>query len=214
MSATLDDVLSALNWRYACKKFDATKTIPADTWSALEQALVLSPSSYGLQPWKFFNVQTPAVREELLAHSWNQRQVVDASHLVVLAVKKDVSVLDAEKLVQHIAQARNLPVTALEAYKGMMAGSISRATPAELDVWMSRQVFIALGVILSAAAMLRVDACPMEGFVPEKYDEILGLNAKGYASRVLVTLGYRATDDAYASYPKVRYPVSEMVETL
>lgn len=204
--------LAALNWRYAVKKFDPTKKIPAETWAALEQSLVLSPSSYGLQPWKFFVVETPAVREQLLPHSWGQKQIVDASHLVVFAVKKNVGPADAERLVARSAAVRNLPVGALDGYKNMMVGSLTRTPAPEIDVWMSRQVFIALGVFLTTAAVLGVDACPMEGFVPEKYDEILGLTAKGYASRVVATAGYRAADDAYASLAKVRYPVAEVVE--
>lgn len=203
--------LAALNWRYAVKKFDKTKKIPADTWAALEQALVLSPSSYGLQPWKFFVVETPATREQLLPHSWGQKQIVDASHLVVFAVKKDVGPADAERLVARSSAVRGIPPATLDGYKNMMVGSLTRSSAPEIDAWMSRQVFIALGVFLTTAAMLGVDACPMEGFVPEKYDEILGLTAKGYAARVAATAGYRAADDAYAALAKVRFPAEEVV---
>lgn len=205
-------VLAALNWRYAVKKFDPTKKIPAETWTALEQSLVLSPSSYGLQPWKFFVVESPAVREQLLPHSWGQRQVVDASHLVVLAVKKEVGPADAERLIARSVAVRNIPAAALDGYKNMMVGSLTRGSATDIDIWMSRQVFIALGVFLTTAAVLGVDACPMEGFLPEKYDEILGLTAKGYASRVVATVGYRAADDAYASLAKVRYATEEVIE--
>lgn len=204
--------LAALNWRYAVKKFDPAKKIPADIWAALEQSLVLSPSSYGLQPWKFFVVETPAVREQLLPHSWGQRQVVDASHLVVFAVKKDMGPADAERLIARSAAVRGVPAEKLDGYKNMMVGSLTRTPAADIDIWMSRQVFIALGVFLTTAAVLGVDACPMEGFVPEKYDEILGLTAKGYAARVVATAGYRAADDASAALAKVRYPADEVVE--
>lgn len=207
-----DAALAALNWRYAVKKFDPSKKIPAATWAALEQALVLSPSSYGLQPWKFFVVDTPAVREQLLPHSWGQRQIVDADKLVVFALKKDMAPADADRLIARTVQLRGIPAEKLEGYRQMMAGSLSRTPPDQLDVWMSRQVFIALGVFLTTAAVLGVDACPMEGFVPEKYDEVLGLTAKGYAARVVATAGYRAADDHYAGLPKVRYEVSELVE--
>jgi nitroreductase len=207
-----DAATAALNWRYAVKKFDPSKKIPAATWAALEQALVLSPSSYGLQPWKFFVVETPAVREQLLPHSWGQRQVVDADKLVVFAVKKDVSAADADRLIARTVQVRGIPADKLEGYRQMMTGSLTRTPAAEVDVWMSRQVFIALGVFLTTAAVLGVDACPMEGFVPEKYDEVLGLGAKGYASRVVATAGYRAADDAYATLKKVRYESGEVIE--
>jgi nitroreductase len=138
--------------------------------------------------------------------------VVDASHLVVFAVKENVNAADAERLIARTSTVRGIPAGKLEGYKGMMVGSLARTPAPEIDVWMSRQVFIALGVFLTTAAMLGVDACPMEGFVPEKYDEILGLGAKGYASRVVATAGYRAADDAYGTLPKVRYPVGDVVE--
>jgi nitroreductase len=207
-----DAAVAALNWRYAVKKFDPTKKIPAPTWAALEQSLVLSPSSYGLQPWKFFVVETPAVREQLLPHSWGQRQVVDASHLVVFAVKKEMTAADADRLIARTSQVREVHVETLAGYHKMMAGSLTRTPAEQVDVWMSRQVFIALGVFLTTAAVLGVDTCPMEGFVPEKYDEVLGLGAKGYASRVVATAGYRAADDAYAGLKKVRYEPGEVVE--
>lgn len=206
------DALAALGWRYACKKFDPMKKIPADTWAALEQSLLLSPSSYGLQPWKFFVVDTPALREQLLPHSWGQRQVVDADKLVVFAVKKEMAAADADRLIARTSQVREVHVDTLAGYHKMMAGSLTRTPAAEVDVWMSRQVFIALGFFLTAAAMLNVDTCPMEGFVPEKYDEVLGLGAKGYASRVVATAGYRADDDKSATAKKVRYELGEVVE--
>lgn len=208
------DALAALNWRYACKKFDPAKKIPADTWAALEQSLLLSPSSYGLQPWKFFVVENPTLREQLLPHSWGQRQVVDADKLVVFAVKKEMTAADADRLIARTSQVREVHVDTLAGYHKMVAGSLTRTPAEQVDVWMSRQVFIALGVFLTTAAMLGVDTCPMEGFVPEKYDEVLGLGAKGYASRVVATAGYRAADDAYGSAKKVRFELAEVVETI
>jgi nitroreductase len=213
-AVSLETVLGQLRWRYACKKFDSNRKIPASVWSELEDSLVLTPSSYGLQPWKFFVVQTPAIREKLLPHTWGQRQVVDASHVVVFAVKTDVNAADAERLVTHSAKLRGIPVSNLEGYKQMMVGSLTRSSPEQVRAWMSRQCFIALGQFLATAAMLEIDTCPMEGFVPEKYDEILGLPAKGYQSIVMATAGYRAADDANANLAKVRYPKPEMIETL
>ena len=208
------DALAALSWRYACKKFDPAGKIPADTWAALEQSLLLSPSSYGLQPWKFFVVESPALREQLLPHSWGQRQVVDADKLVVFAVKKEMTAADADRLIARTSQVREVHVETLAGYHKMVAGSLTRTPADEIDVWMSRQVFIALGFFLTTAAVLGVDTCPMEGFVPEKYDEVLGLGAKGYASRVVATAGYRAADDKAASAKKVRYELREVVEVI
>lgn len=209
-----ETVLSRLNWRYATKRFDAAKKIPVEIWARLEEALVLSPSSYGLQPWKFFVVSDPAVRAKLLPASWGQTQIVDASHLVVFCVKKDVGPADAERLIARTADVRGIPAASLDAYKNMMVGSLSRSTPEAIREWMSRQVFIALGQFLTACALVGVDACPMEGFQPEKYDEILGLPERGYHSIVLATAGYRAADDKNASLKKVRFEKSEMIEQI
>ena len=209
-----DHLLAQLKWRYAVKKFDPAKKIPAGTWAALEESLVLAPSSYGLQPWKFFVVENPTVRAALLPHSWGQQQIVDASHLVVFAVKKDVNAADAERLASHSETVRGLPTGSLDGYKQMMVGSLTRTAASEIDIWMSRQVFIALGGFLTACAMVGVDACPMEGFMPEKYDDVLGLAEKGYASRVVATVGYRHAEDKAAGMKKVRFPHAEIVERI
>ncbi len=211
---TPDHLLGQLRWRYAVKKFDGEKKIPAETWTALEESLVLSSSSYGLQPWKFFVVETPEIRAELLPHSWGQKQVVEASHLVVFALKNDIGAADAERLARRTAELHAVPVASTDGYRKMMTNSLTSKPQAEVDVWMTHQVYIALGHFLTAAALLGVDACPMEGFVPAKYDHILGLPAKGYRSVVLATVGYRAADDPNARKPKVRFPVAEVVEYL
>ena len=211
-SVPTETVLAQLKWRYATKKFDATRTIVPELWSKLEEAVVMAPSSYGLQPWKFFVVTDAAVRAKLQAASWGQAQIVDASHLVVFAVKKGMGPVDAERLVKRSAEVRGVPVETLEGYKQLMAGSLSSKPTEAVDAWMSRQVYIALGVFLTAAAMMGVDACPMEGFQPELYDELLGLSAKGYGSVVLATAGYRSPEDKYALAPKVRYDRSEVIE--
>ncbi|QEL17185.1 NAD(P)H-dependent oxidoreductase [Limnoglobus roseus] len=213
-AVTPDHALERLHWRYAVKQFDPARKIAPDVWANLEESLVLSPSSYGLQPWKFFVVNDPAIREKLLSASWNQKQIVDASHLVVFCVKAHVGAAEAERLIQRSSAVRGIPLTALDGYKKMMTGSLTRATPEHVREWMTRQVFIALGFFLTAAAMIGVDTCPMEGFEHEKYDHILGLSAKGYHSVVVATAGYRAETDAYAKLPKVRYEKSELVETI
>jgi nitroreductase len=205
-------LLDQLQWRYAVKAFDPSRAIPAATWATLEQALVLSPSSYGLQPWKFFVVDDKAKRAELRPHAWGQSQITDASHLVVFALKKGMGEADAARLATTTEEVRGLPAGALHGFKAMMVRSLSGKPANAIDAWMTNQVFIALGVFLSAAAMLGVDACPMEGFVPEKFDEVLGLSAKGYSSVVLATAGYRAASDDYATRAKVRYPLAEIVE--
>ena len=171
LDVTPDELLSRLRWRYAVKKFDAARRIPEATWAALEESLVLSSSSYGLQPWKFFVVKTPETRTRLLPHSWGQKQVVEASHLVVFALKENVGAADAERLARRTAEVQGVPLATTDGYRKMMTNSLTSKPQAEVDAWMTHQVYIALGHFLTAAALLGVDTCPMEGFVPARYDE-------------------------------------------
>lgn len=204
------ELVKRLNWRYAVKKFDPARKIPDETWNALEEALVLSPSSYGLQPWKFFVVDDPKVRAQLRAASWDQTQITDASRLVVFAGRKDFAEADIDRHLARIADVRKADPASLAPIKQMMAGVLKK--PADvLRAWIARQVYIALGNFLASAAALGVDACPMEGFDPAQYDAILGLPAKGYTALVVATAGHRSADDAYARAAKVRYPKHELV---
>jgi len=212
-ATTPEALLSSLRWRIATKKFDATRKIPAPLWNALEEALVLSPSSYGLQPYKFFVVEDKALRAKLQPASYGQTQIVDADKLVVFAVKKDLGPAHVEHFIERISEVRRLPKEALAQYKQMMLGSVSQE-PARVQAWAIRQVYIALGVFLTSAAALGVDACPMEGIDAAQYDSILGLAAKGWGAVFVATAGYRAADDAYAKLAKVRFPKDELVEKL
>lgn len=202
-------VIHQLQWRYAVKKFDSTKIIPDEIWTALEQSLVLAPSSFGLQPWKFFVVKNPEVRSQLLEHSWKQSQVVDASHLVVLAIKKDMNATDVDRYIARQAEVQGTTIEALAGYTGVMKGFMERNT--HVNDWSMRQVYIALGQFMTTAAMMGIDTCPIEGFMAPKYDEILGLTALSYASVVLCPAGYRSAEDKYATMPKVRFPTDEVV---
>jgi nitroreductase len=206
-----DTVVQQLNWRYATKHFDPAHTIPETAWKTLEQALVLSPSSYGLQPWRFVVVTDPAVRQDLRAASWDQPQITESSHLVVFAARKSLGGPDIDRYVQRIAHVRKVPLQSLDGFKGMMSSSLAGRSPEAVDQWSARQAYIALGCFLTSAAMLGIDACPMEGFEPAKYDQILGLDKLGYTAVVLAAAGYRAHDDGYAKYPKVRYPAEDVI---
>jgi nitroreductase len=205
-------VLAQLQWRYAVKKFDPSKKIPADAWDVLEQSLILTPSSFGLQPWKFFVVENPELRQELLANSWNQAQVVEASHLVVLAIKRDMGDAEVDRYIQDMSDKRNVPIDGLAGLNKMIKGFMANPDKGfTTDEWAIRQVYIAIGQFMTSAAMLGIDTCPMEGFNPAKYDEILGLTAQGYASVLVCPAGYRAADDKYAVMPKVRFDRSEVI---
>ncbi len=205
-----ETLVSALNWRYAVKKFDAAGRIPLDKWEALEESLVLSPSSYGLQAWKFLVVEDKALRAKLKAHSWDQSQIVDADKLVVFLVKENAGPADVERYVERISEVRRVPAEALEGYKKMMLASVS-LPPEKVEAWLTRQVYIALGNFLTSAALLGVDACPMEGFDKDAYDAELGLKGTGWKSVVIATAGVRSPEDAYAKAAKVRFPKKELV---
>jgi len=208
------DLLQQLNWRYATKKFDASKTISEDTWSAIASSLVLTPSSFGLQPWHFIAVRDPKIKEELLPHSWGQKQVTDCSHFVVLTAKTDITEAEIDLFLARTIAIRGGQVDQLNPYREMMVGFTKNMDAAAKLQWSKLQTYIALGQLMSTAAVLGIDACPMEGIIPAEYDRILGLQEKGLTTSVACALGYRCPDDKYATAPKVRFDESEVLTTL
>ena len=202
-----------LGWRYATKLFDTTRPISEEDWQTLEQSLVLSPSSFGLQPWKFFIVSDPAVKAKLKPASWNQSQVVDASHVVVFAIRKNLGLADIERFIERTAEVRGTTVESLAGFKKMLVGTMTNP-PFDINEWAARQVYIAIGFFMATAAMMGIDVCPIEGFEPAKYDEILGLPEQGYSACVVAAAGYRSNDDKYAKVPKVRYKTEDVVERI
>ncbi|MCG9892267.1 MAG: NAD(P)H-dependent oxidoreductase [Thermosynechococcaceae cyanobacterium MS004] len=207
-----ESVLQQLQWRYATKKFDPTQIIPPETWAVLEQSLVLAPSSFGLQPWKFFVVRNPEIRQQLVAASWNQTQVVEASHLVVFAIKKDINDADVDRFIARTAEVQQTSVENLQGFAKVVKGFLAKPPyPLDLNEWSTRQAYIALAQFMTTAAVLGIDTCPMEGFLPSQYDEVLGLTAQGYASVVVCPAGYRSAEDKSAARPKVRYATEEVV---
>jgi len=208
-----ESLLQQLNWRYATKKFDPTKKISAVDWAVLEEALILTASSYGLQPWKFIIVTDPALKTKLRPASWNQSQVEDCSHLVVFTAKQDITEADLDRFIARTAEVRGSTVESLAGYKGYMMGDlVNGARHAVIHEWAARQTYIAMGNLLTSAALLGIDACPFEGIEPAKYDEILGLKGTGYATVSACPVGYRAEDDKYAAAPKVRFEGRDVID--
>ncbi|HMW88750.1 MAG TPA: NAD(P)H-dependent oxidoreductase [Candidatus Obscuribacter sp.] len=202
------ELLASLNWRYACKNFDSSKKLSEETWNALEQSLILSASSFGLQPWKFVVVTDQKIKEQLPEFSWGQRQPADCSHLVVISRLNELTEGYVHNYLDSIAATRSVSRESLSSYADMMLGFLKN--PADKGVWMEKQCYIALGTLLTSAAVLGVDACPMEGFDAKAYDRILGLEAQGCKSVVVCPLGYRA-EDKYSQLKKVRFPASDLV---
>lgn len=205
-------VLDALQWRYATKVFDPARKIPADQWAALEESLVLTPSSFGLQPWEFVIVENPEIREQLVAHSWNQRQVADASHLLVIALRTDVDEAYVDHFVKRVEEVRGEP--GFSGYRDMMVGFIQQLDAEGVKQWAKLQTYIALGQFMSISATMKIDTCPMEGFVAEKYDELLGFPEKNLTTAVLCPAGYRSAEDKYASLPKVRFEKDTLISRI
>ncbi len=207
------DLIEQLKWRYAVKEFDSRKKIPEELVSALEDSLILTPSSFGLQPWKFFIIEDEAIKDQLPEISWNQPQPRDCSHMVALAIKRSFAEADVSRFIDCLATSRNVSVESLEGYKQFAGGFVAQGvSEGWIEHWSTHQVYIAIGQLMSSAALLGIDACPMEGIQADKYDEILGLNGTDYHVVLGCALGYRSENDKYATMNKARFPREEMIE--
>lgn len=206
-----EQILEKLKWRYATKAYDPTKKISEEDWKVLEESLTLAPSSFGLQPYKFIVVNDPATREKLKPAAWGQAQVTDASHFVVLAYKKVLTDADVEHFVDRIVEVRGVARETLTDYENIMKDAAQKAVEGGyIETWNSRQAYIALGFLLETAALLGIDATPMEGFDAAQFNEILGLD--DHSAVVICALGYRkAESDWLAPLPKVRFPNEELI---
>ena len=207
------DLLQQLNWRYAVKIFDSSKRIPEETLETLEDALVLTPSSFGLQPWKFVVIGDQSIKDQLPEISWNQSQPKDCSHMVALAIKRNFAEADVTRFIECMAESRGVSVEELEGYKKFAGGFVAQGvSEGWIEHWATHQVYIALGQLMASAAAVGVDACPMEGIQADDYDQLLGLADQGYHTVVGCALGYRSEEDKYAAMPKARYAKSEVIE--
>ncbi|MEI9962782.1 MAG: NAD(P)H-dependent oxidoreductase [Limisphaerales bacterium] len=212
---TNQQLLEVLNWRYATKVFDATKKIPADVWQTLEQTLVLTPTSYGMQPYQFLVINDPAKRAALKTHSWNQGQVTDASHYVVFTARTEIKEADVDKYMNRVASVRKVPVDSLNAYRNGIIGDVVNGARGKVaHEWAARQAYITLGNLMTSAAMLGIDTCPMEGLSPTEYDKVLNLADSGYATVMACAVGYRADNDKYAKLAKVRFELKDLVHQI
>jgi nitroreductase len=202
--------LKNLNWRYATKKFNPNKKIQAKDLDEILEATRLSPSSFGIQPWKMIVISNPKIKEELKPHAYGQDQITSCSHLIVLAAKKGLSKEDIEKYAQEIVNTREVARENIQGFVDIMMQPVENKTEEELTVWNQKQIYIALGFLLTAAAQKQIDSCPMEGFNPEGFDEILDLKKEGYTSTVICPVGYRSEEDEYINLPKVRFDKNQV----
>lgn len=210
MHALLED----LNWRYATKKYDTSKKIDQEHLDILLEAVRLSPSSYGLQPLKIVLVESKEIREKLKTHSWNQSQITDASHLMVLCSFKEMSNVLIDQNAHNTEITRSLEKGQLQGFANFVKVKVNEKSVSEQAEWNARQAYIALGILMQSCAQLRIDATPMEGFEADKYNEILGLNDKNLNATLVCALGYRSEEDANQHLLKVRKPMNEFLEVI
>lgn len=206
-------ISKSLTWRYAVKKFDSTKIISDSDLQILFDSLVLSPSSYGTQPWKFLVIENKNLREKLKSVSWNQSQVVDASHFIVFLYKEKMDKTHIEKYAKRISEVRGVSLDSLDGFKKMLIQDLVEGPRSNtIEVWAQRQAYIAMGFLMETAALLKIDSCPMEGLEADKYDEILNLKNTGWKTIAAMPLGYRHSDDKYQNIAKVRFQQNDVIE--
>ncbi|GAB4157791.1 MAG: NAD(P)H-dependent oxidoreductase [Winogradskyella sp.] len=204
------NIIDHLEWRYATKKFDPTKTISDEDFETLKSAMQLTASSYGLQPYKILNIVDKALRTKLRAVSWNQPQIEEASHMIVLAHMTDFGDELVDDYFENVIDTRNISKEDVSDYANTIKSTIGQLSKEQKAAWTAKQAYIVVGNLLSAAAQLRIDACPMEGFQNEEYNKILDLNSKNLNAAVVVTLGYRSEEDATQHHKKVRKPEHQL----
>lgn len=207
------DLLDALNWRYAVRRF-AQARIGEEELQRLLKATRMSASSYGLQPYRLIAVESGEVRRSLLPHSMGQEKVVECSHLIVFAAQVDVGEQTVDRYIERVAEVRGVPLSELQRMSANIKGALANKTRQQRLEWAHRQAYIALGNLLTSAATMGIDTCPMEGFEPEGYDRVLGLAGRGLTTSVICTIGRRHAEDDSAHQKKVRFAHCELVEMI
>ncbi len=205
------DIIDRLKWRYATKKFDSEKILPKKTVEQLKEAFNLTATSYGLQPVTLVIVKDKKLREQLLPPSWNQSQVVDASHLFIFCVEEKLSPEYIQKYFERVKTIRNTPDKILKPFEEFLLDSFEERSSDEIRTWATNQAYLALGNLLTVCAAANIDACPMEGFNPPEFDRILGLKEKGLTSVLLLPVGYRDETDFMAKEKKVRKDMDDVI---
>ncbi len=204
-------VLDSLRWRYAVKKFDDGKIVPKEKIDTIKEAFNLTASSYGLQPFKLVVIKNKEIQNQLVEHSWNQKQVAQASHVCVITVQKSYSTEEVSSYFNRVKNIRNTPDEIINPFQEFLTNTVASKSQEELLSWNKNQAYLAMGNLLTVCALEEIDSCPMEGFIPEKYDEVLGLEGQNLTSVLVLPIGYRAEDDYMKSQKKVRKNLEEVI---
>ncbi|MDF4204538.1 NAD(P)H-dependent oxidoreductase [Maribacter sp. SA7] len=207
----MNTLLDNLNWRYATKKFDSSKKVSSENLNTLLEAARLTASSYGLQPYHIYVIENADIRTQLRKASYDQPQITDASHIIVLANKPTFDGTMIDDYIQNIMAIRGLSKDDLEGFSQTMKSTLLDLPDAQKNLWTSNQAYIVLGNLMTVAAEIKIDTCPMEGFDKEQYSEILGLSDKGLNAAVVLAVGYRSSEDETQNYPKVRYSKEQII---
>ncbi|OEK08292.1 NAD(P)H-dependent oxidoreductase [Flavivirga aquatica] len=205
------DTIKQLQWRYATKKFNNNKKLSNAKLDVLKEAFNLTATSFGLQTIKLIVIEDKTLRKSLVELSYNQKQVEEASHLLVICIQKNIITEDVNNYYDNIKDIRKTSESILKPFREDLTQMMSKKSVNERQEWSKKQAYIALGNLMTVCAIEGIDSCPMEGFLPEKYDEILKLGDKELKSVLLLPVGYRADDDIFADFKKVRKPIEEAV---
>lgn len=205
------NIIDSLKWRYAVKKFDTNKDLSEIQIETLKEAFNLTATSYGLQPLKLVIIKNKKIQEKLVPFSWNQQQILQASHLLVICVKDNYTTKEVENYFNLVQKIRNTPDEVINPFKKFLTAEIAKKTQEELYVLNKNQAYIALGNLLTVCALQQIDSCPMEGFTPDKYDEILDLTKDNLKSVLVLPVGFRASDDYMKDLTKVRKNISDSI---
>jgi len=208
MSKIIDD----LNWRYATKRFNTNQRISEDDLKTIKKSLQLVPSSYGLQPLKYILVENTDLREKLVSASYNQRQVQDASHLLVICSSLKMTEKHIDDFMENVATTRNVKLETTSGYSNFVKSTVNNMEDDKIERWNQNQAYIALGQLLHTCASLRIDATPMEGFIPEQYAEILGVDKNEFHVTLVCPMGYRHEEDETQHLQKVRKSLDDLFE--
>lgn len=205
------DIIEQLKWRYATKKFNPNKTLTPYKLNTIKEAFNLTATSFGLQTITLVVVENKALREKLVPHAYYQKQVLEASHLLVICIQDNILEDDVFNYYDNIKNTRGTSETILKPYRDDLLDKIKTMSVKERQQWSKNQAYIALGNLMTVCAIEDIDACPMEGFIPEQFDALLNLNENQLKSVLLLPVGYRADDDMFSELKKVRKPLEDAV---
>ena len=205
------NIIDQLKWRYATKKFDTSLELSEEKIKTLKQAFNLTATSFGLQTISLLVVKSKAIRQNLVPHAYYQKQVLDASHLLVICIQDNITNTDVESHFNNVKDIRATSETILEPFKKDLKAMMEDKTLEERQEWSTKQAYIVLGNLMTVCAVEEIDACPMEGFNPEAFDDVLNLKEKNLKSVLLLPVGFRADDDKFAAFKKVRKQLNDAV---